>query len=394
MPLNYRQIQAQVQEFGREAPQRGQALRALREKAQALLNELDAETLTKRLDAALTADPRLRCARPAEEAPTARFPLPISPPKVYVLAADGSQINPDRHAPVLFYVINVGLVGIGFGLNEPPLEQVASRLYYGDQVLTRHGIFSEGRVALRRDLQERTLLAGAAAAARERLGGEIPLVTLTDGPLELWETRGDDQAAAQFDRALAEYLGELRRLRSIRAATGGYVDRPRADLVVRLLELTLLTDLSQVGRERPLFGVTDADLFRPVLGPGERSAVFALQSQSAARYADDLALHFFYLNVGREEHPALARVEVPAWVVHTPSLLDALHAVLVQQCAALGTSAYPYLLHRAHEAALVSRQEKERLMEMIMLELQRQGVSEVLAYSYKQRLKNLGRRNR
>jgi hypothetical protein len=49
--------------------------------------------------------------------------------------------------------------------------------------------------------------------------------------------------------------------------------------------------------------------------------------------------------------------------------------VLLAQAAQMGASPYPYILHRAHEIAVVSFQEKEQVESMIIGELRRQGVA-------------------
>ena len=54
--------------------------------------------------------------------------------------------------------------------------------------------------------------------------------------------------------------------------------------------------------------------------------------------------------------------------------LDDLQAVLFQQCQILGSRPYPYLIHRAHEAAVVSLEEKEQIQQMIVRELFSRGV--------------------
>jgi hypothetical protein len=72
-------------------------------------------------------------------------------------------------------------------------------------------------------------------------------------------------------------------------------------------------------------------------------------------------------------------------------MLDGLHAVLVSQCRTLGSRSYPYLLHRAHETAIVSLQEKEQVTQMIALELRRRGV-QVGEMSQKQALKGVSGR--
>ena len=57
-----------------------------------------------------------------------------------------------------------------------------------------------------------------------------------------------------------------------------------------------------------------------------------MQFQLKELYAEGLALHFFYINVGTSENPWLARVEIPGWVAKNTELLNALHAILIQQC--------------------------------------------------------------
>jgi len=151
--------------------------------------------------------------------------------------------------------------------------------------------------------------------------------------------------------------------------------------------------LSEIRKLRPLRGVRDFELFRGLLGAGERSAVFALQSQSARSYPGPLALHCFYINTGRSGHPWLARVEIPSWVAEDSQMLDTLQATLVQQCRALGNRPYPYILHRAHETAVVTLQEREQVTEMISLELRRRGVP-VGEQSYKQSAKESTGRTR
>jgi hypothetical protein len=316
-------------------------------------------------------DPFLRCAKPAREPLNACFPRPSLPGKATILAADGSQINPDRHAPVDFYLINVAAIEMRLHFADAPKTTTRTSLYYGTDLYTGGGIIGEDMVALKRDQSEREELARLAE------GVPAPVITLTDGPIELWG--GKTQSAeenATFTDSLKSYQKALTELYEIGVATGGYVDKPRADLVVQLLEVacTPMDQLRALRENRPLRGVTDTDLFREILGPGERSAVFAMQSKSAGNYKGKLALHFFYLNVGRAKKPWLARVEVPAWVVEENAMLDNLHAVLVHQTGILGMRAYPYILHRAHELALVSHEEKEQITAMLVQELTRQGI--------------------
>jgi hypothetical protein len=390
MPVNFQQVQTQVHTMGEAVPRREKALRERRELALGCLIERASQigALRARVELARNQNPGLRCAVPVNE-PLDTHQLPCQGDlPLTLLAADGSQINPDRHESVEFSLVNVGAIQMRSGT--PPRETIQSRLLYHDELFTATGMIGEEVVALKRDLEERRVLVDLVRAAGPEAG---PVVTLTDGQLELFR---EPKETPEFSKAFEAYLGVLQDLCNLGAATAGYVERPHGDLVVRLLELTQLADadLRLAGRvEGKYRGVRDADLFSKILTlPGERSAVFAIQSQSSKKFQDDLALHFFYLNVGRPGFPHMARVELPAWVVNSPTLLEGLHATLLTQCHILGNRPYPYVLHRAHEVAVVTLDDKLRVVSMIEQEMIRQG--ELPEKSYKQSAKDLQGRTR
>ncbi len=393
MSVNFLEVRKQVNEMGENAPARQKKLNELRDKAANLLsanaNEIDALRM-KVSRIVETIDPNLRCALPIRDALDKSFPLPDLPVRAVILAADGSQISPDRHAEVDYCLVNVGAIQMSIGETQPPRTTTESELLYDDALFTASGSMTEARLALMRDLRERKLLEKLAAVESKLIDPSVPIITFTDGPMELWGSIEAENSAA-FHQSLEQYQEVLSKLCEMGTITAGYVDKPSANLVLRLLEISMLNEqqLANVRREFPLRGVTDIDLYRKLIQPGERSAVFALQSTSARQYGGTLSLHFFYLNVGRNNHPSLARVEVPAWVADNEILLDALHAVLVQQCQAMGTRPYPYALHRAHETAMVSMKEKEQVTAMITLELRNRGV-EVGEISSKQANKDSG----
>jgi hypothetical protein len=384
MSLDFQQVRQQVIEMGELAPKRAEYLRTLREKALETLDEMadQLDLLRDKVNEAVSFNASLRSALPGDEALNHTSSLPDLPTSVTVLAADGSQINPDRHASVDYCLVNVGAIQMRHGAPDSPQVTIRSQLLYDQQMYTEAGRLTERLVALRRDLRERQLLAEMAVDATP------PLITLTDGPLELWVGRESDLEAKEYARTFKEYLAALRQLHENGASTAGYIDRPRGDLLVRLLEIATLSrdELEKAGQRetRRLLGVADADLFQSLLAPGERSAIFGIQSRNADQYAGALALHFFYLNVGRDlEHPYPVRVEIPAWVAGNQQMLDDLHSTLVDQCQILGTRTYPYLLHRSHEVAVVTQDEKAQVENMITLELHRRGVA-VSDVSHKQ----------
>jgi len=397
MAIDFQQVQKQVRALGENASQHASEMEDQRKKARDLLDSEahDATWLNQRVERITRLhDPNLRCAVPAVHLPTppealnACLPLPNLPVQATLIAADGSQIFPDRHEQVSFSLINIGAIQMVLGSQEPPQVTVDSRLLYDEQLHTPTGIKSESQISLMRDLEERKLLA--------HLAGESPTgaITFTDGPMELWGAK-DAQENLEFQQSLEKYLAVLQRLHANGGTIAGYVDKPSANLVVRLLEIALLdeADLAKVKDSYPLHRVSDRYLFQTLLKPGERSAVFGMQSRSARHYHAELALHFFYLNVGRPGKPWLARIEVPAWVAGNPERLDDLHAVLYHQCQIMGSRPFPYLIHRAHEAAVVSFDEKDQVSQMIVNELYRRRVG-VDNLSYKQSAKNQAGRTR
>jgi hypothetical protein len=388
MSIDFQEVRSQVKQLGELAPQRARDIQELREKALATLRDIatDMQVLRQKVHLIVRShDPNLRCALPADpnlrslETLNAGYPAPALPSTGTLLAADGSQISPDRNLEVQYGLINVGAIQMSLIDGQAPRLFVKSDLLYDQELQTLTGLMSDDDVALLRDLNERSILADLAEQAAP------PVITFTDGPMELWGAKNVD-SESPFTRQLDEYLQVLARLARLNVATAGYVDKPFANLVVRLLEVALLDQgrLNEVKEYYPLRGVTDLYLFRRLLQPGERSAVFALQSKSAANYREALALHFFYLNVGRG---GLARVEIPAWVAGDSHLLDSLHAVLIGQCQVMGSRPYPYLLHRAHETAVVTLEEKDQVTQMILIELRQRGV-EVDQISNKQGAKD------
>jgi hypothetical protein len=373
MPINYQEIYTSIKEIGAGAKERRKRKEEAQARARELLNKHASELdfLRARVDSAKAADANVRCACPLNEPLASRYPAPASVKEATLIAADGSQVNPDRHTAVQFGLINIGAIIMRLNSGQTPEISTESELLYGDDLLPNGVPMSDGMVALQRDLKERAKL--------EQLskGIEGTIVTFTDGPIELWGAKGDDaQAYSDF---VEKYKTILSRLQARGVITAGYVDKPSADLVVRLLEIAM-ADNEQIQKLRefhPLRGVSDRWLFgereNPLLPPGHRSAVFKIQSSSEKNYKGLLELHFFYLNVGSDGHPWPVRVEVPKWVADDKEKLNLLHAVLVEQCRMMGHKPYPYLLNRAHEIAVVKNEEKQQIEQLLSMELRKQG---------------------
>jgi hypothetical protein len=389
MPIDYQQVYVQIKAIGAGMKASRKKREAAQAKALELLNHYDSllDELRAKIDSARQADSNIRCAAPLAESLRASFP-PVedfSAP-VTLIAADGSQINPNRHDAIQFCVVNVGAITLKLNSGEAPQISIDSELLYGDDLQPNGFPLSEGIVALKRDLAERAKL--------DELSKDVTgsVVTFTDGPIELWGAKDNNPLYHEYSQ---KYLGALSRLQSRGVTTAGYVDKPSANLVVRLLEIASADNdqLQAIKDFHPLNSVTDRWLMSPLLPAGQRSAVFKIQSTADKTYKNALALNFFYLNVGAEKHPWLARVEIPQWVADDKIQLDLLHSVLVAQCRMMGSKPYPYLLHRAHETALVKMEEKQQIEQLISLELRRNN-EEMDEGSYKQSAKDLQGRAR
>lgn len=371
MPVDYQDIKQQIQQVASQSGQQQQAVRDRLVTARGLLAQYASELdfLRQRVEAAARQF-GLRVACPLREPLDFAADPPGQHARPVVLAADGSQVNPSRHDEVLFGLINVGLFRMAPG--EPPAQSVAGHLFSDDELYpAQGGLISEDLVALKRDLKERTFLLQKAGLEQG------PVLALVDGPLLYRKPRDVSGAHAdqEVEKAFDEFLAVTEEMAARGIAMAGYVDRPGADLLVRLLELADVppAELAQADRHRPLRRVSDAALLSGLLGPGQRSAVFALESSDARVFSEQTRPHFFYLNVGSGK-PYLARVEIPAWVANDPDVAGAIHAVLLEQCRVLGRRAYPYALLRAHEIAVVSYEEKRQIAEMIAHELSKYGV--------------------
>jgi len=393
MAIDFQQIYERIKEIGKSASERKEVLDERRQRALNLLNEYadDLDGLRKKVDTALVQDANIRCALPLNENLDTHVPTPALPVDATLIAADGSQIIPDRHAAIQFGLVNVGAIAMQLNTGSTPEVFTDSTLFFGDELLTEFGTtLSEGTIALRRDLAERTKLGEIAKKY------PAPIITFTDGPIELWGNK-DPSNAKSFKKSMQQYLGALSRLQEKGITTAGYVDKPGSNPVLRLLEIMQAPadKLEKLREYHPLLGVTDSWLYGEkndsLLKPGERSAVFAMQSKSKEQYKGVLALHFFYLNVGMEGHPWPVRVEIPKWVVDDSKKLDDLHAALIQQCRILGSKPYPYLLHRSHEVAVVSFDEKRQVEQMLTLEL-RKNDGEIGEQSGKQSTKDVSNR--
>ncbi len=314
----------------------------------------DPEAATARIERAL-AGQSVPYALARDHDPVATFPAP-APGPVTVVAADGSSITPDRFSTVRAYAINIGHAVLPYGVDVAPSLDAIAEIGLDRDLLEGAPEMRQAprglATRLLRDVRE--LERGVELAVPATEAG--PAVLLLDGTLLPW----DLHTRQASDEALAPYRERttmaLERLRACGEplSVGAYISASAAREVVASLDV-----LAPSPPNAP--PLTDGDVFRGLLAPGERSALFQSHSSRPGSVESLLPGHevaLFYLRIGDD----LARVELPAWAATAPQV-DRLHATIVDQCERC--EGYPRALQEAHEQAVISggdRQQFERLL--------------------------------
>jgi hypothetical protein len=314
---------------------------------------------------------------------------PLPPAEATIVATDGSQIMPDRHAAFLYYLVNVGVITYHHcdhrRSSRSPTVSSQPQIRYPEQFAMEGDTAADEesewqprhyQVTVERDLAEISTLAQLAWEHRHAaaLIGAIPLLAILDQRLLYWPFGGPE---AIGNTAVRDWSEKMTKIRDAGAWLAGYIDRPGKMSVVTLLQSLLAGpefDWKSLGKRRVGL-LTDAALFAGILKPGQRSAVFVEVSPSNERFVEmdpQNEVCFFFLNPGQTGQQ-IARVDIPLWVAADKQAVSAVHSLIYNQCQILGD--YPYVLARADELAVVGRQDEAELNGMIDIFMQRAGIS-------------------
>jgi hypothetical protein len=287
-----------------------------------------------------------------------------------VVAADGSQIPLSRHAPVPFYVLNVGKVALHYGSGERAELSSIATVHYRDEdiFLMANGDtipVSEKAIANRRLAAETDALANLIRENASRCA-----VALTDGPLIVWARQ--DESRKDLRLIVDHVVALLAAGQDAAVPVAGYVSRPGHREVIGLLRSVVCPERCRHDLASPcssFTSLTDAVLFTKLLPrSGDRSMVFTSRARSLADYPEDQRVVFFYMNTGAE----IARVEVPRWVAAEPDLLDRVHRLVYDQAEkGLG---YPVALSEAHERAVVRAADRSAFIRLLESSLARHDI--------------------
>jgi hypothetical protein len=67
----------------------------------------------------------------------------------------------------------------------------------------------------------------------------------------------------------------------------------------------------------------------------------------------------------------VVRLDIPVWVARDPQRVNALHALVLNQCKLQGRNPYPYAITRADELAYVGGKDRSKLEEMVNAQVRR-----------------------
>ena len=306
------------------------------------------------------------------------YKAPPTPTEFTVIATDGSHIDVDRHKSTRCYLINIGSVILHYGVQPSATLDSFPCLYFRDEDLVITS--ATGRV---REQPIEGVLLGIKRSVDEchrlaKLAVELPLdsstLALLDGSLILWGLAGQVYPEFVIDALLDKgFLSSLEKIRKLnngkRLALASYISFPRSTDVVNALRVAIcpheVADCDRYcasGEKRDcdmVAGVQDRELFASILSQGERSTVFISQSSVVKKYYGVHQVYFFYLRVDDE----IARVEVPKWVAMDDSLLDLVHALVLDQCRR--GQGYPVALSEAHEQAVVTGADRENFWQLV-----------------------------
>jgi hypothetical protein len=381
MSLEFEKLVPAVADMVRRTSQRREKQSWQLQEAQTRLNKYASswQFIADAVDVALEKGDQkyYRAARPLHHSyPLNRGLNPLPPsPQATIIACDGSQIVPDRHAPFLYYLINIGLIVYYHGSGtSPEIFSDPILKYPGADEIGEEDTFSlqSAAVSLRRDQLEIEALSKTLKQVQEMPG---PKLAILDQRLLYWPAGGlPDQESHKVVEAWQTSMSEIRRSG---AWLAGFIDRPGKRSVLTMLHTLDIHQPEFTVNDlylAPLFNhLTDIDLFAPLLRMGQRSPVFVDVSQhnSSFRHREpENEICFFYLRTGEGERQ-LARVDIPMWVARDEQNVNALHALIYDQCQILGN--YPYVITRADEIAVVGRRDQEELEHRIALRLAEQG---------------------
>lgn len=381
MAVEFERLRTQIAAMGNSAEIRREANRDLLKRWHELLTQhrenYDGIDLTlNRIISEKRADlQKFRACRPLfDDEPIDQGYDPTDPPdKATLIAVDGSQAMPTRHAAYLYFLINIGVIVYPHGQHAAPESLSWPTLYFaGDEFETNDEDFMSSAVGIRRDMAEIETLAKQTFAQRFN---QAPLVAILDQRLQYWPIGNRSQQSDQH--YVNRWITAMETIQQCGGWLTGYIERPETGGVISLLQAMQLGEPdfkpTVLNERAPL---PDTVLFRRILEPGQRSAVFEVVNESTnyrpfMEKGQDVCFFYFRPPGGGD----ISRVDMPLWAAQQREVVAQTHALLADQCRLIGK--YPYVLTRADEIAVVQATDREYLDHLVSLEMRRRGIASV-----------------
>ena len=275
-----------------------------------------------------------------------------------VLAVDGSQIYPDRHAAGAgCFLINIGSSLLSYGKNSSVEFSSEPHLMMPDDLEDQErGIrFSVELVDLARESYELKAMHTIAKKAIQKP------ICLVDGSLIFWQLEGKEPELKSY--FLSDYLRSLDACYRDDILVAGYISFPKSRELVNLVKLGLCqfgnapclpcAATAQTEACDQIYSLIDTHVTSFFLERWQRTTLFLSRSKIVERYPEHLKPHFFYLQA---EHETV-RVEVPQWIANDEQKLNKICMVIADQI--IKGNGYPVVLAEAHEQAVVKGADRE-----------------------------------
>lgn len=320
---------------------------------------------------ATAADSKRLIAIPVEQ-PWEIFAAPDRPASITVVSTDGSQIYPDRNIEPTCFLLNISEIAFQYGTLEAPHMTARPHVRFRGQDLEDLEGFEisvsgqEVVSALRDELE----LAALLHAARTNQRRHRPVLAIADGTLIRWMLSGMRNPTLE-QKLLGRYTRHMEGFEEAQIPLCSYISMPGNNEFINLL---MLQDPSPMTEDTPdtFSHISDRRLFKEVLNPGDRTAIFKSQSRVLEKYPARHKICYFYVHVeaglGESE---IARVEFPFWMIDIPGFIDLVHATVVSECRK--GNGYPVVLAEAHEQAVVRGADRRFFYELIKEEMAAAG---------------------
>lgn len=286
------------------------------------------------------------------------FGVKQSVEKYIALSVDGSQIYPDKHTGTSCHLINIGYVGLRYGLPGKSVFFNSEPRVFADMELGDLGESPTELVNCRR--QDFELIAGCdlSKSYSANKPQDCPLVFLFDGSIIFWHL--ESKAVEVKQHFLASYLKVMHQFYQDKMLMAGYISLTKSKEIINLIRVALCNFVVENCQEYKIVDrVVDAMIASFYLNPYERTTIFKNNSKITQYYPEHLKPHFFYMHIGTE----IVRIEIPAWIAQDKHKIDLISNIIADQT--VKGMGYPVALAEAHEQAVVKGPDREFFYHLI-----------------------------